>query len=59
MIIENKDKFTGEIRFILDNLEKAIQNGDYFSTSVLITRLERKGIKLAEISCDSQESVVQ
>jgi hypothetical protein len=49
-MITNKDKFVEnkEISFILQQLETAIEKSDYFSTSVLITRLKRLGYKIVE-----------
>jgi hypothetical protein len=60
MIITNKDKFMAnkEISFILDQLQIAIDKGDYFSTSVLITRLKSLGYRVENDSV-SDDSVVQ
>lgn len=59
-MITNKDKFVEnkDVSFILKQLETAIDKGDYFSTSVLITRLKNLGYKV-EQDCTDQESVVQ
>ncbi len=61
MIITNKDKFMAnkEISFMLDQLQIAIEKGDYFSTSVLITRLKSLGYKVVENDSVSDDSVVQ
>lgn len=60
MIITNKDKFMAnkEISFMLDQLQIAIDKGDYFSTSVLITRLKSLGYRVENDSV-SDDSVVQ
>lgn len=47
-----------EISFILDQLQIAIDKGDYFSTSVLITRLRSLGYRVENDSV-SDDSVVQ
>ena len=59
-MITNKDKFVEnkEISFILDQLQLALKNGDYFSTSVLVTRLQSLGYRL-EKDCDYEEKEVQ
>jgi hypothetical protein len=48
-----------EISFMLDQLQIAIEKGDYFSTSVLITRLKSLGYKVVENDSVSDDSVVQ
>lgn len=60
MIITNKDKFMAnkEISFMLDQLQIAIDKGDYFSTSVLITRLKSLGYRVENDSVPD-DSVVQ
>lgn len=62
-MIINKEKFmeNKEISFILKQLEVAIEKGDYFSTSVLVTRLNFLGYKVEEAKTDGveDESVVQ
>ena len=62
-MITNKEKYVGnkEVSFILKQLETAIQKGDYFSTSVLVTRLKNLGYKLQKVKKGSieEETVVQ
>jgi hypothetical protein len=60
MVITNKEKFMAnkEISFMLDQLQIAIEKGDYFSTSVLITRLKSLGYRV-EKDCDNDENAVQ
>ena len=62
-MITNKEKYVGnkEVSFILKQLEKAIEKGDYFSTSVLVTRLKNLGYKLQKVKKGSieEETVVQ
>jgi hypothetical protein len=59
-MITNKDKFVEnkEISFMLSQLEIALEKGDYFSTSVLITRLKSLGYRL-ENDCIDDENAVQ
>lgn len=49
-MITNKEfyKENKEILFILNQLETAIERGDYFSTSVLITKLKILGYKIIQ-----------
>lgn len=60
-MITNKEKFmeNKEISFILSQLELAIEKGDYFSTSVLVTRLKRLGYKIEESASLDDQAVVQ
>jgi hypothetical protein len=60
MVITNKEKFmtNKEVSFMLDQLQIAVKKGDYFSTSVLITRLKNLGYKI-ENDCDNEENAVQ
>ncbi len=62
MLITNKEKFMSnkEISFMLEQLQIALEKGDYFSTSVLITRLKGLGYKIVEENaCADDQSVVQ
>lgn len=58
-MITNKDKFmeNKEISFMLSQLEIAIEKGDYFSTSVLVTRLKSLGYTLEKDSIDDENAV--
>lgn len=58
-MITNKDKFVEnkEISFMLSQLEIAIEKGDYFSTSVLVTRLKNLGYTLEKDSIDDENAV--
>ena len=59
-MITNKEKFmeNKEVSFILKQLETAIEKGDYFSTSVLVTRLKRLGYKLIEENTSHDDQTV-
>ena len=59
-MITNKDKFVEnkEISFMLSQLEIALEKGDYFSTSVIVTRLKSLGYKV-EKDCTNDENAVQ
>lgn len=58
-MITNKDKFmeNKEISFMLSQLEIAIEKGDYFSTSVLVTRLKSLGYTLEKDSIVDENAV--
>lgn len=58
-MITNKDKFmeNKEVSFMLSQLEIAIEKGDYFSTSVLVTRLKSLGYTLEKDSIDDENAV--
>ncbi len=58
-MITNKDKFVEnkEVSFMLSQLEIAIEKGDYFSTSVLVTRLKSLGYTLEKDSIDDENAV--
>jgi hypothetical protein len=59
-MITNKDKFVEnkEISFMLSQLEIALEKGDYFSTSVLVTRLKSLGYRV-EKDCIDDENAIQ
>ena len=58
-MITNKDKFmeNKEISFMLSQLEIAIEKGDYFSASVLVTRLKSLGYTLEKDSIVDENAV--
>ena len=58
-MITNKDKFVEnkEVSFMLSQLEIAIEKGDYFSTSVLVTRLKSLGYTLEKDSINDENAV--
>lgn len=59
-MIINKELYKDrpEIYFMLSQLEIAVEKGDYFSTSVLVTRLKKAGLSLQK-ACTEEEAVVQ
>jgi hypothetical protein len=59
-MITNKESYkeNKEISFILAQLEIAIEKGDYFSSSVLITRLRRLGYKIVEDNASHDEQAM-